>query len=64
MYNVCIMYNICIMYWVGFTEFAYQRLQNSHTMISRPRLEYCVQFCNPVACHGNWSIMLELKSIQ
>ena len=29
-----------------------------------PKLEYCVQIWNPVACHGNWSTILELESIQ
>ena len=28
------------------------------------RLEYCVQLWNPAACHGNWSLILELESIQ
>ena len=30
----------------------------------RPKLEYCVQVWNPVACHGNWSIIIELENVQ
>ena len=37
---------------------------NIYKTIIRPKLEYCVQMWNPVACHGNWSTILELESIQ
>ena len=30
----------------------------------RPKLEYCVQIWNPVACHGNWQIIYELEAVQ
>ena len=29
-----------------------------------PMLEYCVQVWNPVACHGNWPIIIELENVQ
>ena len=32
--------------------------------IIRPKLEYCMQLWNPAACHGNWSTILEIESIQ
>ena len=39
-------------------------LSRVYKSIIRPRLEYCVQLWNPAACHGNWSLILELESIQ
>ena len=33
-------------------------------IIIRPLLEYCVQAWNPAACHGNWSIILEIEAVQ
>ena len=58
------------MYRMDITKFTYQRSRD-HNIISkvyktiiRPKLEYCVQLWNPAACHGNWSIILELESIQ
>ena len=39
-------------------------LTNVYKTIIRPKLEYCVQLWNPAACHGNWSTILELESIQ
>ena len=42
----------------------YKLLARVYKSIIRPRLEYCVQLWNPVACHGNWSVILELESIQ
>ena len=46
-------------------------LTRDHNIISkvyktiiRPKLEYGVQLWNPAACHGNWSIILELEAIQ
>ena len=42
----------------------YKVLSRVYKTVIRPRLEYCVQLWNPAACHGNWSIILELESIQ
>ena len=39
-------------------------LTRIYKTIIRPKLEYCVQLWNPAACHGNWSTILELESIQ
>ena len=39
-------------------------LTHIYKTIIRPKLEYCVQLWNPEACHGNWSTILELESIQ
>ena len=39
-------------------------LARVYKTIIRPKLEYCVQLWNPAACHGNWSVILELESIQ
>ena len=40
-------------------------LARVYKTIIRPKLEYCVQLWNPAACQcGNWSVILELKSIQ
>ena len=32
--------------------------------IVRHHLEYCVQAWNPAACHGNWTIIMEVESVQ
>ena len=37
---------------------------NIFKTLIRPKLEYCVQIWNPVACHGNWQIIHELESVQ
>ena len=37
---------------------------NIFKTLIRPKLEYCVQIWNPVARHGNWSIIIELESVQ
>ena len=42
----------------------YNIISKIYKTIIRPKLEYCVQLWNPAACHGNWSIILELESIQ
>ena len=42
----------------------YNIISKVYKTIIRPKLEYCVQLWNPAACHGNWSIILELESIQ
>ena len=39
-------------------------LRNIYKSLIRPKLETCVQLWNPAACHGNWSLILELESIQ
>ena len=39
-------------------------LSNIYKSIIRPKLEYCVQIWSPAACYGNWSLILELESIQ
>ena len=39
-------------------------LRNIYKTLIRPKLESCVQLWNPAACHGNWSLILELESIQ
>ena len=41
-----------------------QILRNVFKTMIRHHLEYCVQAWNPVACHGNWSIILEIESVQ
>ena len=42
----------------------YNIISKVYKTIIRPKLEYCVQLWNPAACHGNWSIILELEAIQ
>ena len=37
---------------------------NIYKTLIRPKLEYCVQLWSPRACHGNWSIILDLESVQ
>ena len=39
-------------------------LSRVYKTIIRPKLEYCVQLWNSAACHGNWSTILEIESIQ
>ena len=39
-------------------------LARVYQTIIRPKLEYCLQLWNPVDCHGNWSVILKLESIQ
>ena len=39
-------------------------LSRVYKTIIRPKLEYCVSLWNPAACHGNWSTILEIESIQ
>ena len=37
---------------------------NIYVTLVRPHLEYCVQLWAPVAKYGNWSIIMDLESVQ
>ena len=37
---------------------------NIYKTLTQPKLEYCVQIWSPVACHGNWAIIIELEAVQ
>ena len=39
-------------------------MRNVYKCIIRPHLEYCAQLWSPPATHGNWSIIIELESVQ
>ena len=39
-------------------------MRNVYKCIIRPHLEYCAQLWSPPATHGNWSVIIELESVQ
>ena len=39
-------------------------LLNIYKSLVRPHLGFCVQLWNPIPMHGNWTIIMELESIQ
>ena len=39
-------------------------MRNVYKCIIRPHLENCAQLWSPPATHGNWSVIIELESVQ